>query len=81
MGHMNLKNSTPIMHHITPILDEKFINFLGRGTAPPQTSPPSPLTLPRFSRLRRSTCDPQCSSGVDANSPLLGLLKYVLSVA
>ena len=28
---------------------------------------PSPPTAPRFSRLRRSTCDPQCSSGVDAH--------------
>ena len=27
------------MHHITPFLDEKFINFLGRGIAPPQTHP------------------------------------------
>ena len=67
MGHMNLKNNTHRMHHITPFSDEKFINFLGRGTAPPQTSPPSPPSVPRFSRLRRSTCDPQCSSGVDAH--------------
>jgi len=29
--------------------------------------PPSPPTAPRFSRLRRSTCDPQCSSGIDAH--------------
>jgi len=28
------------MHHITPFCDEKFINFLGRGTAPHQTPPP-----------------------------------------
>ena len=34
---MNLKNNTPRMHHITPFWGEKFINFLGRGTAPPQT--------------------------------------------
>ena len=27
MGHMNLKNNTPRMHHITPFRDEKFINF------------------------------------------------------
>ena len=26
-------------HHITPFWDEKLINFLGRGTAPPQTPP------------------------------------------
>jgi len=32
MGHMNLKNTAPRMHHITPFLDEKLINFLGRGT-------------------------------------------------
>jgi len=38
-GHMNLKNNTPRMHHITPFRDEKFINFLGRGTAAPQTLP------------------------------------------
>jgi len=55
------------MHHITSFWDEKFINFLTRGTALPQTPPPSPPTAPRFSRLRRSTCDPQCSSGVDAH--------------
>ena len=42
-GHMNLKNNIPIMHHITPFRDEKFINFLGRGTAPPQTPPPRRL--------------------------------------
>ena len=46
------------MHHITPFWNEKFINFLRRGTAPPQTPPPSPPTAPRFSRLRRLTCDP-----------------------
>jgi len=40
MGHMNLKNNTPRMHHITPFWDEKFVNFLERGTAPPQTTPP-----------------------------------------
>ena len=55
---MNLKNNTHRMHHITLFSDEKFINFLGRGTALPQTPPPSPPTAPRFSRLRRSTCDP-----------------------
>ena len=27
------------LHHITPFWDEKFINFLGRGTASPQTQP------------------------------------------
>ena len=57
-GHMNLKNNTPRIHHITPFWDEKFINFLERGTAPPQTRTPSPPTVPRFSCLRRSTCDP-----------------------
>jgi len=65
--NMNLKN-TPRMHRITPFWDEKFINFLGRGTAPPQTLALSPPTAPRFLRLRRSTCDPQCSSGVDAHA-------------
>jgi len=67
--HMNLQNNTPRMHHITPFWDKKFINFLGRGTAPPfinflwrgtapsQTSHPSLPMAPRFSRLRRSTCD------------------------
>jgi len=34
---MNLKNTTPRMHHITPFWNKKFVNFLGRGTAPPQT--------------------------------------------
>jgi len=75
MGDMNLKNKTPRMHHITPFLDEKFINFLERGTAPPQTTLPLPLTAPRFSRLRHSTCDPpQCSSGVDAHAPSVRVL-------
>jgi len=64
MGHMNLKNNTPRMHHITPFWDEKFVNFL-KGSPDPTPSPP---TAPRFSRLRRSTCDPQCSSGVDAHA-------------
>jgi len=54
------------LHHIRPFWNEKFLNFLGRGTAPPQTPPPSPPTALRFLRLRRSTCDPPCSSGVDA---------------
>ena len=49
------------MHHITPFWDEKFINFLGRGP------PPSTPTAPLLWRLRRSTCDPPCSSGVDAH--------------
>ena len=31
------------MHHITPFWDEKFINFLGRGTASPHTLPPRRL--------------------------------------
>ena len=69
MGRMNLKNNTPRMHHIIPFWDENFINFQRRGTAPPQTHP-SPPTAPRFSRLRRSTCQPtppECSSGVDAH--------------
>jgi len=43
------------MHHFEI---KKIINFLGRGTAPPQTLPLSPPTAPRFSRLGRSTCDP-----------------------
>jgi len=37
--HMNLKNNTPRMHHITSLWDEKFLNFLGRGTISPQTLP------------------------------------------
>ena len=49
MGHVNLKNNTPRMHHITPFWDKKH----------PQTPLPCPLTAPRFSRLRRSTCDPR----------------------
>ena len=53
------------------------MNFLGRGTAHPQTPPPSPPTAPRFSRLRRSTCDPQCSSGVDAR----GVSERVLLIS
>jgi len=36
MGQMNLKNNTPIVHHITPFWDEKIINFLGRGPHPPR---------------------------------------------
>jgi len=79
IGHMNLKNNTHRMHHITPFWDEKLINFLGRGS--PSTDPtPSPPTAPRFSRLRRSTCDPQCSSGVDAHvfrSPRAYVCLYV----
>jgi len=46
MGHMNLKNNTPRMHHIAPFWDEKFINFLGRGTAPSQN--PTPRRLRRL---------------------------------
>ena len=57
MGHMNLKNNTPRMHHITPFWDEKF-KFSGKGHNPSPYPPPSPPTEPRFSRLRRSTCDP-----------------------
>ena len=34
------------MHHITPFWDEKFINFLRRGTAPPQA--PAPRRLRRL---------------------------------
>ena len=58
----------PRTHHITPFWDEKFINFQGSGTAPPQTTPPR--------RLRRldsrvfgawPATPPQCSSGVDAH--------------
>jgi len=66
MGHMNLKNNTPRMHHITPFWDEKIQKFSGKGHSP-RDSTPLPPTAPRFSRLRRSTCDPQCSSGVDAD--------------
>jgi len=40
---MNLKANTPRMHTITPFWDEKFINFLGRSTAPLQTPPPRRL--------------------------------------
>jgi len=64
---MNLKNNTPRMHHITPFCDEKFINFLGRGTALPQTPP---LADYGASILASSALDlrpPQCSSGVDAH--------------
>ena len=41
-GTSEYRKSLPfssVMHHITPFRDEKFINFLGRGTAPPQTHP------------------------------------------
>ena len=41
-GTSEYRKSLPfssVMHHITPFRDEKFINFLGRGTAPPQTRP------------------------------------------
>ena len=44
--------NAPSVHHITPFWEEKFTNFPGRCTHP------SPPTAPRFSRLRRSTCDP-----------------------
>ena len=41
--------------------------------------PPYRTSLPpRFSRLRRSTCDPQCSSGVDAH---VGNLKKSVKTA
>jgi len=43
MRHMNLKNNTPRIHHITPSWDEKFVNLLGKGTAPSQTPPPRRL--------------------------------------
>ena len=69
--HMNLKNNTPRLHHITPFWDEKFINF-------PQTPLPSPPTALRLSRLRRSTCDPQCSSGVGAHGRDILLASRIL---
>ena len=53
--HMNLKNNTPRMHHITPFSDEKFIHkFSGKGHS---------LDSPRFSHLRRSACDQWCIGG------------------
>jgi len=58
------------MHHITPFWDEKCINFLGRGTTAPQTSPPRrSYSLRRFdSRVfGAQPATPQCSSGVDAS--------------
>ena len=68
MEHMNLKNNTPRMHHITPFLDEKYIHFLGRGTAPPQISPPRRLRLLDFRVFgARPATPPQCPSGVDAH--------------
>ena len=66
MGYMNLKNNTPRMHHITPLWDEKFVNFLRRGCAPLQT----PLAAYGASILASSAFDlrpPQCSSGVNAH--------------
>jgi len=61
MGHMNLKNNTPRMHHITPFWEEKFINFLRKGTSvPPQTPPPR--------RLRR--LDSLASSALDLRPPM-----------
>jgi len=63
------------MHHITPFWDEKFINFLGRGTTAPQTPPPSPLIY-GASILASSALNlrppPQCSSGVDAHDAASG---------
>jgi len=69
MGHMNLINNTTRMHHITPFWDEKFINFLGRGTAPPQTHPLAAYIrrLDSLVFVARPARPPQCSSGVDAH--------------
>ena len=55
------------MHHTTSFWDEKFINFLRRGTAPLQT----PLAAYGASILASSALDlrpPQCSRGVDAHA-------------
>jgi len=43
------------MQNITPLWDEKFINFLGRGRAPPQT--PLPLAAYGASILASSALD------------------------
>ena len=55
--------------HITPFWDEKFINFLGRGTAPPQTHPLAAYIrrLDSLVFVARPARPPQCSSGVDAH--------------
>jgi len=76
---MNLKNNTPRMHHITPFWDEKFLNFLGRGTAP-QT----PLVAYCASILASSALDlrpplPECSSGVDAHGDVNNTTRKHLS--
>jgi len=39
----------------------------GKGHSSSPDPTPSPPTASRLSRLRRSTCDPPCSSGVDAH--------------
>ena len=52
MGHMNLKNNTPRMHHIAPFWDEKFMNFLGRGC-----QNPTPLAAYGASILASSALD------------------------
>ena len=52
--HKSLSFSSAPYH---TILRWKIHKFSGKGH-----------TMPRFSRLRRSTCDPQCSSGVDAHA-------------
>jgi len=69
MGHVNLKNNTHRMHHITPLFETKNSQPL-----------PTPHTLAAYgaSILASSALDlrppPQCSSGVDAhvcsNSPI-----------
>ena len=41
---------------------------------------PAQPTAPRFSRLRRSTCDPQCSSGVDAHVCCMASVNKYTSV-
>ena len=50
-----------ISHHF----EMKNSSIFWEGAQPLPRPHPSPPTAPRFSRLRRSTCDPQCSSGVD----------------
>ena len=66
-GHMNLKNNTPRMHHITPFeIKRKF------------TLPPRRLyTAPRFSRLRRSTCDP--ANVPVALTPMLSGVRCIIA--
>jgi len=44
------------MHHVTPFWDEKFINFLGRGTALPRLQP---LAAYGASILASSALDPR----------------------